>query len=155
LALVAFAFTGMDAADIPAPLRDRFRLWGEHVLWLMDAAGQVPEIGDNDAGRVIMFGQAQEPRYVASVLAALAGWLKETSLAPPARDPHLRDFVFGSITGSGVESGGFRQWKEGGYSVFRGADARHSLVFDHGPVGHSSIAAHGHADTLAVWLTVG
>lgn len=29
------------------------------------------------------------------------------------------------------------------------------LIFDHGPVGYLSIAAHGHADTLAVWLSVG
>ena len=29
------------------------------------------------------------------------------------------------------------------------------LTFDHGPVGYLSIAAHGHADTLAVWLSVG
>ena len=30
-----------------------------------------------------------------------------------------------------------------------------SLIFDHGPVGYLSIAAHGHADTLAVWLSIG
>ena len=29
------------------------------------------------------------------------------------------------------------------------------LIFDHGPVGYLSIAAHGHADTLAVWLSIG
>jgi hypothetical protein len=29
------------------------------------------------------------------------------------------------------------------------------LVFDHGPIGYLSIAAHGHADALAVWLSVG
>ena len=29
------------------------------------------------------------------------------------------------------------------------------LTFDHGPVGYLSIAAHGHADTLAVWLSIG
>jgi len=29
------------------------------------------------------------------------------------------------------------------------------LTFDHGPVGYLSIAAHGHADTLAIWLSAG
>lgn len=29
------------------------------------------------------------------------------------------------------------------------------LVFDHGPLGYLSIAAHGHADALAIWLHIG
>ena len=29
------------------------------------------------------------------------------------------------------------------------------LTFDHGPLGYLSIAAHGHADSLAVWLSAG
>jgi uncharacterized heparinase superfamily protein len=29
------------------------------------------------------------------------------------------------------------------------------LVFDHGPLGYLSIAAHGHADALAIWLSIG
>ena len=28
------------------------------------------------------------------------------------------------------------------------------LVFDHGPLGHAPLAAHGHADALAVWLAI-
>lgn len=155
LALVAFLFAGIGPADLPGALRRRLRAWAEHVLWLMDETGQVPDIGDNDATRVIMFEQAQEPRYVASVLAALAGWLGEPALSPPARDPHLRDLMFASKCGNGIVSAGFKQWRAGGYSVFRKERAATILIFDHGPVGHLSIAAHGHADTLAVWFTVG
>ena len=29
------------------------------------------------------------------------------------------------------------------------------MVMDHGPLGHLSIAAHGHADALALWLHIG
>jgi uncharacterized heparinase superfamily protein len=29
------------------------------------------------------------------------------------------------------------------------------MVMDHGPLGHLSIAAHGHADALSVWLHIG
>jgi isocitrate dehydrogenase len=38
----------------------------------------------------------REPRYVASVLAALSGLLGAPELAPPARGPHLRDLLFDS-----------------------------------------------------------
>ncbi len=52
-----------------------------------------------------------------------------------------------------------KHFAEGGYTVdrqpARGAVPDHLLVFDHGRLGYLSIAAHGHADTLAIWLHVG
>ena len=40
--------------------------------------------------------------------------------------------------------------------MFRGTgEAPAILTFDHGPLGYLSIAAHGHADSLAVWLSAG
>jgi hypothetical protein len=51
---------------------------------------------------------------------------------------------------------GIRCFRTGGYTVARTRhDRRESLlVFDHGPVGYLSIAAHGHADTLSIWFHV-
>ena len=49
-----------------------------------------------------------------------------------------------------------KTWKAGGYSVWRERPSSPVvLVFDHGPLGYLSIAAHGHADALSVWLSVG
>jgi uncharacterized heparinase superfamily protein len=49
-----------------------------------------------------------------------------------------------------------RSFATGGYSVIRSTDKTPVvLIFDHGPIGYLSIAAHGHADALAVWLSVG
>ncbi|HEY0836618.1 MAG TPA: heparinase II/III-family protein, partial [Azospirillum sp.] len=52
---------------------------------------------------------------------------------------------------------GVRRFTDGGYTVFRWAQAGTDCLaaFDHGPLGHLSIAAHGHADALALWLHVG
>src|SRR5690606_12523910 len=52
---------------------------------------------------------------------------------------------------------GKRTFAEGGYSVWRGSSARGTrmLAFDHGPLGHVLLAAHGHAAALAIWLHVG
>ena len=49
-----------------------------------------------------------------------------------------------------------RVFAQGGVSVAndRLFGRRVHLVFDHGPLGLTPLAAHGHADALAVWLTI-
>ena len=142
--------------DLPAATKDRLAAWAEHALWLMDTDGRVPAIGDADDCRVVATTQACEPRYVASIVSAVASCLNRPDLAPPRTNPSLRDVLFGSMEASPNERLGLRSFPAGGYSVFRGkGGAPAVLTFDHGPIGYLSIAAHGHADTLAVWLTVG
>lgn len=128
------------------------------LCWMTDAAGQTPAIGDNDEGRIVVLSGATERRYVASVAAAIGGLLKRPELAPLPRDPELRDAVFGSPPASTTGAGpsGLRVFEHGGYSVVRESRAggRLFLVMDHGPLGYLSLAAHGHADALAIWLHV-
>jgi uncharacterized heparinase superfamily protein len=143
--------------DLPQATKDRLAAWAEHTLWLMDTDGKVPAIGDADDCRAIATAQAREPRYVASIVAAIASILARPDLAPPKADANLRNvLLLGSTEAAPKERSGLRTFEAGGYSVFRGkGKAPAVLTFDHGPVGYLSIAAHGHADTLAVWLTVG
>ena len=102
-----------------------------------------------DDGRVIATTQAREPRYVASIVSAVASCIGRPDLAPPASDPSIRDVLFGSAGASFNTARGLRSFPTGGYSVIRGkGEAPAVLTFDHGPVGYLSIAAHGHADTL-------
>jgi hypothetical protein len=141
----------------PQTVADRLALGAVYLNSLMDEAGQVPEIGDNDEGRVIAQPPDREPRYVASVTAAVAGLLQRRDLLPPAVAPaHLRDHLFARPEGQARVPDGLHIFKEGGYSVGRATiDGMPAvLTFDHGPLGYLSLAAHGHADTLAVWLSV-
>jgi hypothetical protein len=155
LFLVAAAALGREAT-LPATTVDRLSAWSEHSLWLMDADAKVPAIGDCDDCRAIATTQAPEPRYVASVVAALSGCVGRPDLAPPAKDPSIRDIILGSAAIAPAQRVGMRSFTSGGYSVIR---SRHKdpvvLTFDHGPVGYLSIAAHGHADALSIWLSVG
>ena len=115
----------------------------------------MPLIGDGDDFRVFATTQSAEPRYVASVLAATAAAIADPSLAPPSRDNELRDLVFGSLIAKPFPFGGLRTWPDGGYTVIRTATpVSRIVVFDHGSVGYRSIAAHGHADALALWLAI-
>ena len=142
--------------DLPAATKDRLAAWAEHSLWLMDTEARTPAIGDTDDGRVIATTQAREPRYVASIVDAVASCIGRPELVPPAVDPSLRQILFRSTAASPVARAGLRSFPTGGYTVIRGkGEAPAVLTFDHGPVGYLSIAAHGHADTLSVWLSVG
>lgn len=154
LFLMAAAACGHERS-LPGVTADRLSAWAEYSLWLMDANGRMPAIGDFDDCRVIATTQAPESRYVASIVAAVAGCVGRPDLAPPARDPSIRDIVLGSTGTSPAHRAGMRSFTTGGYSVIRSTDKTPVvLIFDHGPIGYLSIAAHGHADTLAVWLSV-
>jgi hypothetical protein len=122
----------------------------------MDTGAKAPAIGDFSDCRAIATTQAPEPKYVASVVAVVSGCVGRPDLAPPAKDPSIRDVILGSANESPAQPVGMRSFTSGGYSVIR---SRHKdpvvLTFDHGPIGYLSIAAHGHADTLSIWLSIG
>lgn len=147
-----------DAAGRPLSeaVRTRLALAGEPLRAMMDRNGHVPRIGDDDEGRVIVTPVAYEEGYVASVLGALAAMTGATQIAPPRPRRDLRSFFFGHPQAGAAMENGIRSFDAGGYSVVRETAAGREVVltFDHGPLGHLSIAAHGHADALAIWLHV-
>jgi hypothetical protein len=155
--MTALAFLIAEAFERPLAPLVRIRL-GSIAGWLrmmMDGNGWVPRIGDDDDTRVLAQPPDEEPRYIASVVAAVAGILGRFELAPPARDVHLRDVVFRAPEAPATVEDGVHIFS-GGYTVARDRIGERPLllVFDHGPLGYLSIAAHAHADTLAIWLHV-
>jgi hypothetical protein len=161
-ALEWFALAGIAAdtmgASFSAAYSARAAKAADHLLWLMDDAAQTPAIGDGDETRVLALKQEPEQRYAASVVALVARWLKMPELLPPAADAHIRD-LWGAadIASPRPARLGSRTFEDGGYTVFRESTSRGTIacVFDHGPLGFESIAAHGHADSLSVWLSWG
>ena len=93
---------------------------------------------------------------MASIIAAVAGLTKRDDLLIPARDPHLRTSFSIARNSRRARITGLRVFEQGGVSVAndRLFGQRVHLVFDHGPLGLMPLAAHGHADALAVWLTI-
>lgn len=139
----------------PPHARHRVAAAARHLRWITDERGHQPRIGDDDEGRVIVSQTGGENDYVSSVLGCLAGALNAPELVPPDVKPHLRHLFVGGPPGSVSEGpSGCQFFDAGGYTVFRQemAGRRSLLVFDHGPLGYLSIAAHGHADALAIWL---
>jgi hypothetical protein len=140
--------------------RERLIAATQFLRTLLDEAGSAPRIGDDDEGRVVAMPNC-EPRYVASIVAANASILAAPELAPPERDEHIRDLIYGvgpakcrATDRSAAPN--ICHYPAGGYTIVRqDIEARRMmLVFDHGPLGFLSIAAHGHADALALWLHI-
>jgi hypothetical protein len=156
------AFATRLADDIGEPLAptviERLVDGAGFLLWLADDRGRVPAIGDDDEGRVLAQPPDREPRYVSSIIAAVAGLAGRPELAPAARDPHLRDHLFDSppVLRTRRPLAGLQVFDRGGYTSAKETigGRRCHVVFDHGPLGLQPLFAHGHADALAIWLTI-
>ncbi len=152
--LIGFGVLGEDAPG--GQVRERLAEAARALSAFADDAGQVPLIGDDDQSRVLLAFGSEEPRYAASIAGAIAGFLHRFELAPAIRDPHWRALVFATPPSQPLPPDGTTTFRQGGYTIRRGAIAgrRVHLVFDHGPLGFGALAAHGHADALAVWLAI-
>ena len=137
----------------------------EFVHGIMDAGGNVPMLGDADDGYAVRL--SNEPNFCPyrSLLATGAilferpdfavksGRLDDkTRLLTGGRNWHeLADRS--EITATRKQQG----FPDGGYYILgQDFDSKReiSLLVDSGPLGYLSIAAHGHADALAVCLSV-
>jgi heparinase II/III-like protein len=142
---------------LPRPVTKRLGEAGLFLRWITDEGGNVPRIGDDDEGRVIASESGAEAGYVPSVLGCLSATLGRANLAPPRVAASLRNLYLGMPKPCTSGPKGAKTFSSGGYSVFRRrvAGRKTMMVMDHGPLGHLSIAAHGHADALALWLHIG
>ena len=155
-ALLACLVAKGEGREIPDSVAGRLAAFTDQIFWLCDARGRVPNICDNDEGRVLTLCQF-EARYPLSVATSIAGFL---SLAGPpgvdAASPTLRTAIFGRHKTVSTPRGGLHVFSDGGLSVVRSKvqERPYILTFDHGPLGYLSIAAHGHADALSITLNV-
>jgi len=131
----------------------RLGQFADFIFWLAGPDGTLPAIGDDDEGRVVTLCQP-EPNYAVSVAVAIRGFLGQ---GVPLQFPEtLRNALCAASGSLDAPIQGARTSPAGGYSIWRGQHAGHDLhaVFDHGPLGYLSIAAHGHADALSLWLAI-
>lgn len=148
---------------------DRVAMSARFLESMRDAGGNVPMLGDADDGCAFRLDpQAAANDYdealalawlatgcratvaarVESVASRIAPWVG-SSVPPAGRAATERD---------GVGTPSARRFDDGGYYVLGdrlGQRDEVRLVVDCGPLGYLGIAAHGHADALSIWLSVG
>ncbi len=139
-----------------------------YLVCIMDASGNVPMIGDADDGYVVSLSQQQGFCPYASLLATGAVLFKRSDFRRKANvfDDKSRWLLgnaaaieFESIDISSYDAQSIRRaFPESGYYVLGNdfeSEREVRMIVDAGPLGFLSIAAHGHADALAVVLSVG
>ena len=139
----------------------------EFVASVMDVAGHVPMIGDADDGYAVWL--SREPGFCPfrSILATGAVLFGRSEFAFKAGGAdHKTCWLLGTEAEARLTQlrkayrGGLpvrRAFPEGGYYILgRGFETPQEvrMLVDAGPLGYLSIAAHGHADALAVVLSV-
>ena len=150
---LSLAGIAADAVGLPFKSEVKLRLLNaaRALHWMSDSSGEVPHIGDKDGSHVI----GEDGRsYEASVANLAERWLERRALPPALYSPSLRDSFIPDEFSAVEPPTGARCFKDGGYTVWRNStkNGLALVVFDHGPLGYLSIAAHGHADALSVWL---
>ena len=126
-----------------------------HLADLVGTGDPTPRTGDDDEGFALRLDPAptREVRPHLALAAALTG-------LPAARRAGTTDLASAWIaTRLGAESGADLAWEagsayapDGGLAILRAG--RRRVTVDVGPLGYLAIAAHGHADALAVGLAV-
>ncbi len=139
----------------------------EYLASIMDVAGNVPMIGDADDGYVVRLAAAPGWCPYRSLLATGAVLFErgDFKLKAGTLDEKTHWLLgeastqrFAAIPTQDAVLPVRRAFPDGGYHIL-GSDFEtpHEvrLLVDSGPLGYRAIAAHGHADALAIMLSVG
>ena len=138
------------------------------IASIMDVAGHVPMIGDADDAVMVRFSREATFNVYRSLLATGAVLFKRADFAAKAErcDDKTRWLlgesaikIFDLLRQSGrAQAVTQRAFVEGGYYILGDrldTPEEIRLMVDAGALGYLSIAAHGHADALAITLSVG
>jgi hypothetical protein len=159
-----------NGGSFPQQWLARLERMAEFLAAMMDAGGNVPMIGDADDARMLRLDAAQAPPY-RSLLASAAllfgrGDFKAKAGALDERNRWL--FAAADARWSALPAAGpggadalappRTAFPQGGYYLLGkdfGSAHEVRIVVDCGPLGYLSLAAHGHADALAMTLSLG
>lgn len=160
LAQLAAEYTGH---MLPEIVSDRMRLMAHFINALTDDAGNVPMIGDDDGGQVLVLNESGENTW-RTLLGTAAVLFRSQELKTGSCGFKESSFwLLGMHGKSGYDAittakrmSQVYQFPSGGYLIL---DCVHEkltqhMVFDAGPLGFDKLASHGHADALSMTLTV-
>lgn len=146
--------------DVARIWYERLEKVGEFVMLIMDSAGNVPQIGDNDGGCAYWLCESVDFNEYRSLLSRLAVVCERADFKENGKQFDEKSFwllgmegfrKYERLTADG-NSLGSRAFVEGGYYILRSKES--ILVFDCGNIGYTNHAAHGHADALSVTLSM-
>jgi hypothetical protein len=165
--LLAGLVSRANGVDLGAAYWQRLQSMLEFLASIMDARGNVPAIGDADDGVLVRFDPDPDFDVYRSLLATGAVLFERVEFKLKAREPDEKtrwllgdeaDSRFAQLAADPerLTLPPRREFPQGGYYVLgSGFETPQEvrIVADAGPLGYLSIAAHGHADSLAFTLS--
>jgi len=144
---------------------DRISKMTQFLKDLQPKLGRVPQIGDSDDGIVLGFDPENtlnpyDDLFLSyswlSIEAIREEAIKNRSVSKAFWYKAIADFNKTTLSGLPVIRDEINErlkvYPKGGYAIIQDEELR--LVFDAGPLGYPSIAAHGHADALSFCLAL-
>lgn len=137
---------------------ERIQSMATFLHTITPTSGVAPQIGDADDGFVTRFTINWPKNGYLDVLASVDAVIEEKVVYFPLSQKTFwyslclgkSPAVSSQVCTKNIEYPAV--FPEGGYTVFKNGAVQ--LIFDAGPLGYLSIAAHGHADALSVCLAV-
>lgn len=157
-----------NAYEFPTEYWNRIEAMLEYLASIMDVEGNMPMIGDGDDGLVCQLSLEPDFCVYRSLLATGAVLFDRKEFSSKAKhlddktlwllnETALRIFERHKSENKKVTLPIRRSYPQGGYYIL-GTDFENKnevrMIVDAGPLGYPSIAAHGHADALAVIVNV-
>ena len=154
--LVAGLLGRRNGRDFSGRYWERLERMAEFVSSLIDPSGNVPQIGDEDDGFVVVLSHERGFKLFRSLLASAAVLFQRGDFARGAVRFDEKSFWllgfqdFQKLLDKDQGREPVLSFGDGGYYIVRGSGS--TMIFDCGPLGYLSLAAHGHADALAILL---
>jgi hypothetical protein len=139
---------------------DRLRGMAAFLDTLATSSGDLPWYGDSDDARGFVLSEGESGLEVAMQLAGLLfgepQWLRFRK-TPTAATLALVPDLIANLDGATAQTSAKPRelFPDAGLACLRSNDESVRLLMDFGPLGFTSIAAHGHADALSLWLAIG
>jgi hypothetical protein len=157
--LAHFALLRIDD-ELQEQTTDRLQKMAQALVTLCDDRNCVPDLGDQDGGQAIRLSENSENPNTELFWAMAQVVPLELRSVPLQTESEAAWWLSGgNVYKPKINSPGRRRvcWAKAGYAIIDvGHDEQNQhMVFDAGPLGLGRLAAHGHADALSVWFSVG
>lgn len=158
LFLFAFAIGRNTGRLFSSGYEQRLRSMAGFVDTVATVTGDLPWYGDSDDGRGFLFSETESALEVTMQLAGLLfaqpAWLRFTAAPTAAAQALVPDLLAGLDQRVSEPAPTRNLFPDAGLACVRTHDGGVRLLMDFGPLGFTSTAAHGHADSLSIWLSI-
>jgi hypothetical protein len=159
LLLLAFVTARRSRIPFSEGYAQRLRAMVQFLDTIATSTGDLPWYGDSDDARGFLFSEGETALEVTTQLAGLLfdepAWFRYRSTPTQAARALVPDLLPKLTRNAPAGLLSRELFADAGMACVRTNDGNIRLLMDFGPLGFKSTAAHGHADALSIWLSIG